>query len=221
MMLDVIALAGIMSQDRLGPRSHLESIQEEDSIYPAVYRHEDEDVFAAEPMSEPNATVGGQGDERRDPLPSSVERSERRRRWKRENPKPEPRPPPRPRPPLVDCVMDLAQGKVTLDRFCGQHGATKDEVIQALAQVVVGQAQDIESMAHALEVKDGEIDIWASECEDLKRTKEQHVQRIGRLQADVSFLERDMTQLEDATRGLGPTWQRLRSQGRTYCCAGR
>jgi hypothetical protein len=47
MMLDVIALAGIMSQDGLAPRSHLASIQEEDSLHPAVYRHEDEDVFAA------------------------------------------------------------------------------------------------------------------------------------------------------------------------------
>jgi hypothetical protein len=105
------------------------------------------------PMSEPNATVGGQGGERRDPLPLSVGRTERRRRWKGENPKPEPR------PPMVDCVTDLAQGKVTLDRFCCQHGATKDEVILALAQVVVRQAHDIESMAHALEVKDGQIDI--------------------------------------------------------------
>jgi hypothetical protein len=68
----------------------------------------------------------------------------------------------------------------------------------------------MESMGRALEDRDRQIDVLPSECKILTRTKGQRLQRVGRLQADITFLERGIAQLEDGARGLCPTWQFLR-----------
>jgi hypothetical protein len=113
----------------------------------------------------------------------------------------------------VERGLELVRDPISVDAFCGRHSARKEAVFSALLDAIRYYLRELEDSRQALPLAVGTTEAVTAQRDELNRLNDIYVRRVGRLEAENSFLQRVIRAMEDAGDSGCSTWQWLRSPG--------